>query len=371
MNNQLLYRIAITQIKGLGCINIKNLLAYVGDIEEIFNQKSHVLQKIPGIGTVLSKSIIDQKNNALEKAEKEMTFVLKHGISPLFYTDKEYPERLKECADSPILLYYKGNANLNTKKTIAVVGTRNATEYGKSMCINLLKELAQNHPDVCIISGLAYGIDICAHKEALQLNLPTVAVLGHGLDRIYPAQHTSIAKKIITAGGLLTEFASETNPDKPNFVRRNRIIAGTTDATIIVESAARGGAVITAEIANSYNRDVFAVPGKCTDEWSVGCNNLIKQNKAALINRASDIEYIMGWTKEQASQKINQQQSLFVELSDIERIIFDAIQQSKIIHIDILSSKINSNIKQLSPTLLAMEFKGLIKCLPGNTYSIF
>ena len=267
-------------------------------------------------------------------------------------------------------MYYKGNTNLNTQKTLAIVGTRNATEYGKTMCTQLIKELASNHPDLCIISGLAYGIDICAHKEALHMHLPTVAVLGHGLDRIYPAQHATIAKKILTSGGLLTEFPSETNADKPNFVRRNRIIAGTTDATLIVESAARGGAIITTEIANSYNRDVFAVPGKCTDEWSVGCNNLIKQHKAALVNSASDIEYIMGWTKEQTSQKIEQQQSLFVDLSDTEQEIFTIIKQNKVVHIDVLAIKISKSIKDLSPILLSMEFKGVIKCLPGNIYSV-
>ncbi|HOH74968.1 MAG TPA: DNA-processing protein DprA [Paludibacteraceae bacterium] len=370
MDNKLLYQIAITQIKGLGSINSKNLLAYVGDIEEIFHQKSHILQKIPGIGILLSKSILEQKDAALEKATKEIQFITKHGITPLFYTDKNYPERLKECPDAPILLYYKGNTNLNTQKTLAIVGTRNATEYGKTMCTQLIKELANNHPELCIISGLAYGIDICAHKEALHMHLPTVAVLGHGLDRIYPAQHATIAKKILTSGGLLTEFPSETNADKPNFVRRNRIIAGTTDATLIVESAARGGAIITTEIANSYNRDVFAVPGKCTDEWSVGCNNLIKQHKAALVNSASDIEYIMGWTKEQTSQKIEQQQSLFVDLSDTEQEIFTIIKQNKVVHIDVLAIKISKSIKDLSPILLSMEFKGVIKCLPGNIYSV-
>jgi DNA processing protein len=370
MDNTLLYQIAITQIKGLGSINSKNLLAYVGDIEEIFHQKSHILQKIPGIGNLLSKSILEQKDAALEKASKELQFITKHGITPLFYTDKHYPERLKECADAPILLYYKGNANLNTQKTLAIVGTRNATEYGKTMCTQLIKELANNHPELCIISGLAYGIDICAHKEALQMDLPTVAVLGHGLDRIYPAQHTPIAKKILASGGLLTEFPSETNADKPNFVRRNRIIAGTTDATLIIESAARGGAMITTEMANSYNRDVFAIPGKCTDEWSVGCNNLIKQHKAALVNNASDIEYLMGWTKEQTNKKIEQQQSLFIELSEQEQIIYNTIKQDKIIHIDVMALRLEKPIKTLSPLLLSMEFKGVIKCLPGNIYSV-
>ncbi len=369
MNNpNLVYQIALTLIKGIGCQTAKNLLAYVGDVEEIFKRNKQTFLKIPNIGNILSNNIIEQRHVALQRAEKEIAFIEKHKIIPLFFTDKNFPQRLKEYDDSPVLLYYKGNAELNQRRFLSIVGTRNATEYGKSLCSKIIEDLAINQPDLTIISGLAYGIDVAAHKASLQYNVPNIGVLGHGLDKIYPAGHASVAKKMIENGGLLTEFISETNPDRQNFVMRNRIIAGMADAVLVVESASKGGALITAEIANSYNKDVFAFPGRTNDEWSAGCNKLIKQHKAALIENANDLEYMMGWKQE--TKKISIQKELFIELTEEEQIIYDILQKEKNIHIDLLAMKANKNINKISPLLLSMEFKGIIKCIPGNIYGL-
>ncbi len=370
MENKLLYQLALTQIKGLGNINGKNLIAYVGDISEIFTQNKQLLQKIPGVGHTLCNNIIEEKQRVLDKAKRELEFIEKHQIQAIFFTDKDYPIQLKEYYDAPLMLYYKGNVGLNFKKSIAVIGTRNATEYGKRMCAQIIKDLAENQPDLCIVSGLAYGIDICAHKDAIQNHLPTIGVLGHGLDRLYPAFHKNIAKTMLQNGGLLTEYMSETNADKPNFVKRNRIVAGITNATLVIESAIKGGAMITVEYANSYNKDVFAIPGRSNDEWSQGCNKLIKINKASLVEKAEDIEYMMGWTKEQQKSKKEQQHTLFVDLTEDENKIYLLIKENKVVHIDIIAQKIGKTIKELSPILLALEFKNCIKCLPGNAYSL-
>ncbi|GHV43252.1 DNA processing protein DprA [Bacteroidia bacterium] len=360
--------IALTLINGIGNMLAKNLIAYLGSVEAIFKEKQQNLAKIPGIGEVLSKEIVNQ--NVMQRAEEELNFIHKKNISTYFYLDKEYPFRLKECADAPILLLGKGNFDLNNSKFVSIVGTRNATETGKENCKTLIDDLANSGNNIVIVSGLAYGVDICAHKAALENKVPTVAVLAHGLDRIYPPAHKSIAIKIIDEGALLTEYLSGTKPDKANFVQRNRIIAGLCDVTVVVETKKKGGSLITARCANDYNRDVFAFPGRITDEYAAGCNELIKTNQAALIESAADVLRFMSWDIEQTdSMKQALQPALFVDLTAEEQEILyvlraapDGLQANEI------AIKVAKPFSATSARLLTMEFSGWVKLLPGNLY---
>ncbi len=358
----LLYQIGITLIPGVGDIVGKKLIAYCGSVEAVFKEKKKLLLKIPGIGVQTVNSIINQK--ILERAEEEIKFIEKYKIDTFFYLDDKYPYRLKQCEDSPMLLFYKGNADLNAPKIISIVGTRKSSEYGKEICSSLIEGLIEQN--ILIISGLAYGIDTCAHKISLENNLKTVGVLAHGLDKIYPQLNKSLAEKIIKSGGLLSEFLSKTIPDRENFPKRNRIIAGLSDAVIVIESAVRGGALITADIANSYNRDVFAVPGRLYDKYSKGCNNLIKTNRAALVQSAEDIKYIMGW--EITKKKPKKQQQLFIKLSPEEETIVNILKEKQELGIDKISSLSKLTISKVASALLNLEFEGIIKCLPGKVY---
>lgn len=368
-DENLKYKIGITLIKGIGNNLAKNLIAYVGSAEGVFKEKQTALAKIPGIGEVLSKEIVAQ--NILTRAEEEIEFIRKNNIQTCYFTDRNYPFRLKECSDSPIMLYSKGNCDFNTGKFIGIVGTRNATETGKENCKKLIADLAAMQPNLIIVSGLAYGVDICAHKAALDAGLPTIGVIGHGLDRIYPAAHRPTAVRMLQQGALLTEYLSQTNPDRPNFVQRNRIIAGLCDAIVVVESAARGGALITAEVANDYNRDVFAFPGRVTDEWSKGCNALIKNNKASLIESSEDILHFMNWEKQDSTNAPIVQTALFHDLSDEEQTIVSILRQNMDgLQLNEMSIQLEKPVSKISSLLLAMEFKGLVKCLPGNVYRI-
>ncbi|MGB4578086.1 MAG: DNA-processing protein DprA [Paludibacter sp.] len=363
------YKIGITLIKGIGNNLAKNLIAYLGSAEAVFGEKQQNLAKIPGIGDVLSREIV--KQDVLKRAEEEIEFIIKNKIQPFYFTDRDYPFRLKECPDSPIMIYTKGNCSLNDGKFIGVVGTRNATETGRENCKKLIADLARLQSNTIVVSGVAYGIDISAHKAALEYELPTIGIVGHGLDRIYPAAHRSIAVKMLEKGMLLTEYLSHTNPDRQNFVQRNRIIAGLCDATVVVESAVRGGALITAEMANDYNRDVFAFPGRVDDEWSGGCNALIKNNKASLIESAEDILRFMNWEKQDASSPTNIQTTLFLDLTDEEQQIVSTLRlNSEGLQLNELSLKLEKPISKISSLLLEMEFKGVVKCLPGNVYRI-
>jgi len=363
------YKIGITLIKGIGNNLAKNLIAYIGSVEGVFNEKQQNLAKIPGIGEILSKEIVSQ--NVLKRADREIEFIIKNKIQTSYFTDHEYPYRLKECPDSPILIYIKGNCDLNAGKFVGIVGTRNATETGKENCKKLIADLRNAQSNTTIVSGLAYGVDICAHKAALDTGLPTIGVIGHGLDRIYPASHRPTAVKMVQEGALLTEYLSQTNPDKQNFVQRNRIIAGLCDAIVVVESGIKGGALITAEIANDYNRDVFAYPGRLTDEWSVGCNALIKNNKASLIESADDILRFLNWEKHESGKATVVQTAMFVDLSDDEQCIITSLRQSmEGIQVNDLALKLIKPISKISSLLLELEFKGLVKCLPGGMYRI-
>lgn len=287
----------------------------------------------------------------------------KYGIQPIFITDESYPRRLKSCIDAPPMLYFRGKADLNSSRIVSIVGSRNATEYGREICRNLIAALKVFDP--IVVSGLAYGIDAAAHKESLRNGVPTVGVMAHGLDRIYPSPHRSIAQRMLEEGGLLTEFPSETKPDRENFPKRNRIIAGISDITIVVEANIKGGALITAELANSYNRDVFAYPGRITDEYSSGCNYLIKTHRAHLINRVEDLEYIVGWVQTRASE-VKQQLSLLLNLSEEEKLIADLLSQRGNIPIDELGYLTGFQQSKLAVTILGMEMKGLIVLLPGK-----
>jgi DNA processing protein len=368
-DESLKYKIGITLIKGIGNNLAKNLIAYIGSGEGIFKENQKNLSKIPGIGEVLSKEIVSQ--NVLARAEQEIEFIEKNKIQPFYFTDRDYSFRLKECPDSPIMLYSKGNIDLNVGKFIGIVGTRNATETGKENCKKLIQDIASSQPNAVIVSGMAYGVDICAHKAALDAGLPTFGVLGHGLDRIYPAVHRPTAVKMMPNGGLLTEYLSQTNPDRQNFVQRNRIIAGLCDAIVVVESASRGGALITAEVSNDYNRDVFAFPGRVNDEWSAGCNALIKNNKASLIESADDLLRFMNWEKQDGVSKENVQTTLFLDLSDEEQAVVSVLRQkSDGVQLNELAIQLEKPVSKISSMLLEMEFKGVVRCLPGNLYRI-
>jgi DNA processing protein len=364
-HSSLKYKIALSLIKGLGPKLIRNVLAYIGDVEAVFKEKETVLAKVPGIGQKQAHLIAHA--NTLERAEKEIQFIEQNGIKACFVLDESYPARLKHCEDGPVLIYSKGNHSLDGNKMLSVVGTRNVTEGGKENCFNLIRDIAAYYPDTSIVSGLAYGVDICAHRAALEFKLPTIAVLAHGLDRIYPGMHRNTAVNILDDGALLTEFMSETNPDRQNFVKRNRIIAGLTDATIVVESAIKGGALLTAHMAQSYNRDVLAFPGRIDDEYAKGCNKLIKTNVAAMIENLDDLEYALGWER-QNKQKSEKQLSLFETPQGEAGIVYDILRQEKEATVNLLSIKAGMPVGKTSSILLQLEFDNLVKSLPGNVY---
>jgi DNA processing protein len=365
MQNDLLYQIALTLIPNIGDVNAKALVTHFGSAKAIFDAAKKEIEAIDGLGKIRAQSIKDFRD--FSRAEEEIIFIEKYKITPLFLTNENYPQRLLNCYDSPPLLYYKGNANLNASRIIAIVGTRNHNEYGKNICEKLVEELANE--DVLIVSGLAFGIDSIAHKNSLKNNIKTVGVLAHGLDRVYPFQNTALAKQMISCGGLLTEFKSNTIPDKQNFPGRNRIVAGVSDAIVVIESGIKGGSLITAELGNGYNKDVFAFPGRVSDSKSEGCNYLIKNNKAALVTCANDILENMGW-KENKKPGIKKQRQLFIELSADEKAIFDILQSQENIHIDELYFKSKLSSSAVAQALLMLEMQGVVSSLPGKIYKI-
>jgi DNA processing protein len=368
MANDLLYKISLSLIPGIGSITAKSLIAYTGSAEQVFLEKEKALREIPGVGTILAKNIKTSKVRL--RAEQEIEFIEKNGINALFYLEENYPQRLHACNDAPIILYVKGTPDLNCSRVISIVGTRHATEYGKQTVDYFITALAERGYQVLIVSGLAYGIDVQAHKSALNFGLATVGVMGHGLETIYPQIHTSIAKEMIEKnGGLVSDFLSNSPIDKTNFLKRNRIIAGLSDATIVVESAKKGGALVTAEIANSYNRDVFAFPGRRGDIYSEGCNFLIKSNRAALIESVADLEYVMNWSP--GKGKVDAfQPRLFNDLSPDEKIIVDLLQAEGETAIDLICIKTGLTMNKVSPTLLNLEFAGIVKGLPGKVFKV-
>jgi DNA processing protein len=360
------HKIALGLIPGVGDINARKLVSHLGSVEAVFNESYRNLVKIPGIGTSLARYICDR--SYLEVAEKEAEYVTKNHITTYFYLDNDYPFRLKQCDDSPVVFFFKGTCSLDTSKVLGVVGTRSATSRGKEICEKIIGGLAVIHPELLIVSGLAYGIDIASHRAAISANLSTLGVLAHGFKTIYPSIHRSTAEAMLKNGGLLTDFISDTLPERNNFIKRNRIIAGLSDAVLVVESGIKGGALITADIANSYNRDVFAVPGRPDDQWSAGCNAMIKNNKAALVESAEDIEYLLGWKPEKSKPEI--QKTLFLELDETEQGIYNLISKEGELTIDQICRTLNVPVFRLSAQLLQMEFKGLVRCYPGNVYRL-
>ena len=366
-NDRLLYRIALTQIKGVGIILARALMKILGDEELVFKASSKELKSIQGI----SHKLVDEIRNpeVLRKAEKEVNFIIKNNLSTYFFTDENYPQRLASCVDAPILLYGKGNIDTNPQKVVSIVGTRLITYNGKEFCQKFINVLSKSLPDVQIISGLAYGADICAHRAALQNNLSTIGVLAHGLDRIYPAVHRKTAVEMLDNGGLLTEFPSETNPDKHNFVKRNRIVAGMADTLVVIESGEKGGSLITADIANSYYRKVFAVPGRPADSMSVGCNRLIMDNKAILLQDTESFLNHLGWNIDNAKKEPVQKQ-IFLQLTEEEEKIFNALNGTDGMQVNMLAIELNTPVSELFMTLLELEMKNIVKALPGGVYKL-
>jgi len=359
----LIYKIGITRIPLVGAVNARHLISYCGSARAVFEARRRELLRIPGIGQQTCNSILRQ--DVLREAEAEVAFLEEHRIRPLFYLDEGYPERLQHYPDSPVMLFYRGTANLNSARVVAVVGTRRPSPQGTAFCESLVDGL-QGY-DVLVISGLAYGIDVTAHRRCLRNGMPTVGVLGHGLQYLYPPQHRQIAERMTLQGGLLTEYLSNTKPDREHFPMRNRIIAGLSDALVVVETARRGGSMISAELANSYNKDVFAIPGRIGDQQAEGCNYLIKTHKAALIESAEDLILAMRWEEEGAA---NIQAQLFTELDEAEKAVVELLKGEDAVSIDRLTFECRMSNSTMAALLLQLEFKGLIRSMPGKRYML-
>ena len=364
-DEKLLAILRLQKSKAIGDILAKKLLVNVGDVEQIFKEKSATLQKINGIGNHVLKHLFDEKN--LKAAEQELNYIKNNNIKYTYFLEDDYPTNLQNCIDSPILIFKDGNINLKNDKIISIVGTRNMSSYGRDFCTKIIEDLVQYNP--IIVSGFAYGVDICAHKVAVKNNLQTIAVLAHGFEQIYPKVHKKYINQVNENGGFLTEFWSEEQPLRENFLKRNRIVAGISKATIIIESAEKGGSLVTGDIANSYNRDVFAVPGRTTDIYSKGCNNLIKNNRATLLTSSEDIVKMLNWDIKENPKKAIQKQ-LFIELNENEQKIYDLLSDKGQQLLDIISLECNIPIYQLSSILLQMEMKGITKPLPGKLFEL-
>ncbi|MCX7862280.1 MAG: DNA-processing protein DprA [Bacteroidales bacterium] len=367
------YKIAVKLIPGIGDVTVRKLVAYCKSLEAIFHEKKSNLVKIPGISDVLASNIIQATSDTIlwKRVEEELAFCEKYNIQIISFTDKEYPYRLAQCDDTPVTIFAIGKVNLNPPKALSIVGTRRATNYGKTFCQTLIKDLHEIDKNIAIVSGLAYGIDITAHKYAIEYNLPTIAVLAHGLDIIYPSEHKKYVKKMIANGGLITEFLSKTKPDKPNFVKRNRIIAAFSDATLVVESQKDGGAMITANLAFEYNRDVLALPGRIFDTFSEGPNFLIKSNKASLVENCFDVCKALGWETNTSSQKNSAEViPIIFNLTEDEQKIINILKEEGDLTIDLLAIKANLPVSKVSVVLLNLEFNDIVETLPGKIYTL-
>lgn len=356
-----IYQIALALSEGVGPATGRKLYEHFGSAKAAYTASKAELMEIEGISVRTVKAI--GKKAPMLRAEKEMEFILNQGIQVLFWGDPSYPRRLKHCHDAPLILFYKGNADLTANKLVSIVGTRNATNYGRSVCKDLIAGLKAYNP--LIISGMAYGIDSYAHQGALDNGLATIGVLGHGLDQIYPQSHTRLANKMLENGGLLTEFISQTQPERHNFPQRNRIIAGIADVLIVVEAPQKGGALITASIANTYNRDVCAVPGNIYQEYSTGCNNLIKNHKAFPVTSAADIAYVMCWDQTAPTRLPKRT----IPTSEEENYLYDILLENGARSIESIAEMSGMPISKLSLILLQMELKDLLIKLPGNIYA--
>lgn len=363
LEEDLLYVLALQRAKGIGDINAKKLLAHCGSAKNVFKEKRRNIEKIFRLGKLSLQYLFDPAN--LKEAEEELKYIQENNILTLYFTDFNYPERLKHCIDGPILLFKEGNIDLSLGPIISIVGTRQITSYGRDFCEKLIADLSAYNP--IIVSGFAYGVDICAHKAAIKNNLQTIGVLAHGFEEVYPKIHKKYISEIHKNGGFLTEFWQNDQPLRENFLKRNRIVAGMSEATIIIESAEKGGSLVTADIANSYSRDVFAVPGRSTDLYSKGCNDLIKNNKAAILTSAKDLIDMLNWESPQNVKKPIQKQ-FFVELTENEQLLYDFLAQNGKELIDLISLNCKLPIHQTTSLLFNLEMKGMVKPLPGKLY---
>lgn len=367
---EIIYTIALTRIPRVNCATQHALLSKLGSATAVFEARKNIRDLYPEASEKLAEALAGMEQQT-ERAEQELEFATRNRIQCLCLHDAGYPQRMKECSDAPLILYYRGNADLNRAHVVSMVGTRKCTEYGKDICRHFMAELKRLCPDILVVSGLAYGIDIHSHREALANGLDTVGVLAHGLDRIYPTVHRNTAVEMTSHGGLLTEFTSGTNADKVNFIRRNRIVAGIADATIVVESAEKGGALITADIASSYHRDVFAFPGRVTDQYAQGCNRLIRDSRAALLQSAEDFLLAMGWQMQSAAKpNESTQPTLFPALSPEEQLIADVLSKAESMQIDRLAVETNLPVHRLSSFLFNLEMKGVVRLMNGGMYRL-
>ncbi|NER17985.1 DNA-processing protein DprA [Spongiivirga citrea] len=364
--NELLFTLQLQCIPGVGDTTAKKLLQHCGNAEAVFKEKDQNLLKIEGVGTLLLKNLNSTDNRI--KADKELQYIQQNNIQYSYFTDLDYPERLKHCLDGPILLFSKGNINIENQKIISVVGTRKITTKGLAFCEKLIEDLAPFNP--IIVSGFAYGVDITAHKAAIKNKLQTIGCLAHGLNQIYPKVHHRYVNQVEENGGFFTDFWSSANPERENFLKRNRLIAGLSEATIVVESAEKGGSLVTADIANSYNRDVFAVPGRPADAMSVGCNNLIKQQKAHLMTSAADLIYLLNWELEKSAKSKPIQKQLFVELDETEKRVYRFLKEQEKELLDIIALNCEIPTFKAASILLNMELKGIVRPLPGKLFEL-
>ncbi len=372
MNEEIFYAMALTRLTNFNFQQALELYKAVGSAQGIYEHRNEIGDVVKEATPRLQEALKDW-SEAMKRAEFEQKFMQEHQIRALTLMDDDYPQRLSECADAPLVIYFRGNVDLNQSKIVSIVGTRQCTQYGKDLIHRFINDLHRMCPQVLVVSGLAYGVDICAHREALNNGYETVAVLAHGLDQIYPYRHRDTAVQMLGHGGLLTEFMSQTNADKQNFVRRNRIVAGMADSTIVIESAAKGGGLITADIAQSYDRAVFAFPGAVGMPYSEGCNHLIRDNGAALITCAEDFVKAMGWQDEtlrQQAQVEGIERTLFPDLSPEESSIVSLLQQTNDLQLNILSVKTGIPIGQLTALLFQLEMKGVVKPLAGGMYHL-
>jgi DNA processing protein len=366
MQDDLLYQLALTEVPTIGHVHAKILAQQFGNAKEIFLAKQSLLEKIEGIGEVRARAI--KAFADFSSQEKEIKFILRNNVQALFITDAAYPKRLLNCYDSPTLLFMKGNADLNTSKIISIIGTRSHTAYGKQVTEKMVKDLAHLQP--IIVSGLAFGIDAITHKAAVKNKVPTIGVLAHGLDQMYPQEHAGLAREMLQGnGGLLTEHRSNTKADKHHFPVRNRIVAGISDAIVVVESGIKGGSMITAELANGYNKDVFAFPGRVSDTKSSGCNQLIRGNKAILLTDAQELIDVMGWEEKQRREN-RAQREIFIELTKDERIIVDMLNEKPLTHIDEINIRSGLSNSAVAAAILNLELQSVVGCQPGKLYRL-
>lgn len=362
--------LALTLCPGIGLLGARRLVGGMGSAAAVFQYRKELPERMPGV----SASVISALDNeeAFRRAEEELAFAEKNGIVCLTLGSEDYPSRLRECEDAPVALFFKGKGNLNSLHVVSMVGTRRATDYGRQFCADFVRDLAALCPDALVVSGLAYGIDIHSHCAALENGLSTVGVLAHGLDRIYPSVHRRVAASMLEVGGLLTEFPSDTQPDRYNFVRRNRIVAGMADAVVVVESASHGGSLITAELAEGYHRDCFAVPGRAGDEYSEGCNRLIRDQHASLLLSAEDLVNSLGWhaSRRQPEAGGGIQRSLFPSLTEEEALVVRILEARREMHINALVVEANIPVHRMSALLFELEMKGVVKALVGGQYRL-